>query len=161
MKKRLGVAAILLLAFCGLADSLYLTQHAESGTPLLCNVQNLSECNVVAASQYSSVFGIPLAEFGVAFYVVLFILAALELVLFDQLLRRLLQGMAIVGVVFSLYFTYLQKFIINAFCIYCFASALITLLVLIVASMIEPLPRRAAQVNASALKGDLPMPPLS
>jgi len=161
MKKRLGVVAILLLAFFGLADSLYITQHAESGTPLICNVQNLSECNVVAASQYSRVFGIPLAEFGVAFYTVLFVLAALELVLFDQLLRRLLQGMAVIGVVFSLYFTYLQMFVINAFCIYCFASALITLGVLIFASIIEPLPRRTIPESSLVLKTDLPMPPVS
>lgn len=143
--KRAGVVGILFLAFCGLADSAYLAQHELSGTPLLCNIQNLSGCNVVAASQYSYVFGIPLSELGVLFYSVIFVLAALELVIFDQLLRRALQAISLVGVVFSLYSTLVQMFIIDAFCIYCLVSAFITLLIFILASLIEPIRRRAHQ----------------
>jgi len=139
--QRIGVVLILIFAFFGLADSIYLTQHELSGTPLLCNIQNLSGCNVVAASQYSHIFGIPLAEFGILFYAVIFILAALELVLFDQLLRRTLQGISLIGLLSSLYFTFIQIFIIDAFCIYCLASALITLGIFVFATLIEPLKR--------------------
>lgn len=137
--KRVGVVAILALAFFGIADSAYLAQHEINGTPLLCNIQGLSGCNTVASSQYSQIFGIPLAEFGVLFYGVLFVLAALELVLFDRLLRRTLQVVALVGIISSLYFTYVQMFLIQAFCIYCLASAVIALLIFIFASLIEPL----------------------
>jgi len=137
--KRIGVVLMLVLAFFGLADSIYLTQHELNGTPLLCNVQNLSGCNVVAASQYSHILGIPLAEFGILFYAVIFILAALELVIFDQLLRRALQFISIVGVLSSLYFTFMQVFVIGAFCIYCFASALIALFIFIFSTRIEPI----------------------
>ena len=160
--KRAGVILILLLAFCGLADSAYLTEHELSGTPLICNIQNLSGCNVVAASQYSHIFGIPLAEFGVLFYSIMFVLAALELVLFDQLLRRVLQLVSLVGLLSSLYFTSVQIFLIGAFCIYCSASALITLFIFILATLIEPLRRRThatlgkAQHEASP---HLSMPP--
>lgn len=144
--KRAGVVLILILAFFGLADSIYLTQHELSGTPLLCNIQNLSGCNIVAASQYSHIFGIPLAEFGILFYAVLFVLAALEIVVFDQLLRRALQAVSFVGVLSSLYSTFLQIFVINAACIYCVASALITLFIFILASLIEPLKRRTRHI---------------
>lgn len=144
--KRAGVVLILILAFLGLADSIYLTQHKLSGTPLLCNIQNLSGCNIVAASQYSQIFGIPLAEFGVLFYAVLFVLAALEIVIFDQILRRALQAVSFVGVLSSLYFTFLQIFVINAACIYCIASALIALFIFILASLIEPLKRRVRHI---------------
>lgn len=140
--KRIGVVLILLLAFFGLADSIYLTQSELSGAPLICNIQNLSGCNIVAASQYSHLFGIPLAGYGVLFYGILFVLAALELVLFDQLVRRVLQVGAIIGVVASLYFTFVQVFFIGALCIYCSISAVITLLILIFASLIEPIRRR-------------------
>ena len=142
--KRLWVLCILLLAFFGLADSLYLAQHQENGTPLLCNVQNLSGCNIVAASEYSRLFGIPLSEYGVVFYGILFVLAALELVLFDQFVRRVLQIFSLLGVLASLYFTFVQAFLIGAFCIYCSVSALITLLVLVCASFIEPLRARTS-----------------
>jgi len=137
--KRIGVAAILALAFFGLADSAYLAQHELSGAPLLCNIQGLSGCNTVASSQYSQIFGIPLAEFGVLFYAVLFVLAALELVLFDRLLRRVLQAMSLIGIIASLYFTYVQVFLIGAFCIYCLASAVTALFIFILASLIEPI----------------------
>jgi uncharacterized membrane protein len=139
--KRLGVVGILILAFLGLADSAYLAEHEASGTPLLCNIQNFSGCNVVATSQYSHIFGIPLAEFGVLFYSIVFVLAALELVIFDRLLRRVLQMAALIGVAASLYFTLVQIFFIGAFCIYCLASALITVFILILASLIEPVGR--------------------
>lgn len=141
--KRAGVIAILILAFLGLADSAYIAQHEMSGTPLLCDITNLSGCNIVVASPYSYLFGIPLAEYGIIFYSILFVLAALELVIFDQLLRRVLQGVSLVGVIASLYFTLVQIFVLEAFCIYCLASALIALLILIFASFIEPLSRSA------------------
>ena len=169
--KRIGVVLVLVLAFFGLADSVYLTQHELNGTPLLCNIQNLSGCNIVASSQYSHVFGIPLAEFGILFYSIIFVLAALEIIIFDQLLRRALQAVSFVGVLFSLYFTGIQVFVIGAFCIYCFASALIALFIFILASLIEPLRRRkhhtpppTSPVSPEATQGTAPhlqMPPTS
>ncbi len=157
--KRIGVVLILVLAFFGLADSAYLTQHEIFGTPLLCNIQNLSGCNVVASSQYSHIFGIPLAEFGILFYSVIFVLAALEIVIFDQLLRRALQAISLVGVISSLYFTSVQVFVIGAFCIYCFASALTTLLIFIFATFIEPIRRRARPAPPPASPPSFGMPP--
>ena len=140
--KRIGVVGILVLAFFGLADSAYLAQHQIDGTPLICNIQNLTGCNIVADSQYSHIFGIPLAEYGVLFYTALFILAALELVLFNRQLRRVLQVVALAGVLSSICFVLIQVFLIQALCVYCEASAFITLLVLILASRIEPVRRR-------------------
>jgi uncharacterized membrane protein len=164
MLKRIGVAGILMLAFFGLADSAYLAEHEISGTPLLCSIQNLSGCNVVAASQYSHLFGQPLAVYGVFFYGIFFILAALELVLFDRFLRRVLQGISLIGVIASLYFTLIQIFVIGAFCIYCFASALTALFIFIFATLIEPIrrPRRPSTPPSSGTtKGTahLRMPP--
>lgn len=164
--KRLGVVLILILAFFGLANSAYLAQHEASGTPLLCDIQNFSGCNVVAASQYSYLFGIPLAEYGVLFYGIIFVLAALEIVIFDRLVRRVLQVAALIGVISSLYFTLVQMFLIGAFCIYCFVSALIALLILILASFIEPLrgltkppPPALPPQHFSMSHPHLPMPP--
>lgn len=153
--KRIGVVFILVFAFLGIADSAYLAQHEANGTPLICNIQSLSGCNTVASSQYSRFFGIPLAQYGVLFYSILFVLSALELIIFNRLLRRILQGISLVGIIASLYFTFVQIFIIGAFCIYCLASAIIALFIFICASSIEPI-RRNAQKNSPSY---LPMPP--
>ena len=154
--RRFAVIGILLLAFCGLADSAYLAQHEMSGTPLICNIQNLNGCNIVANSQYSRFFGVPVADYGVIFYGILFALAAFELVLLDRLLRRALQWVALVGVLASIYFTSVQIFFIGAFCIYCLASAAIALFILILAGLIEPIRRRRALHSTPA---SLSMPP--
>lgn len=158
--KRVGVIFILILAFCGLADSAYIAQHEASGTPLLCNIQNFSNCNVVAASQYSHLFGVPLADYGIMFYSIVFILAALEIVIFDQLLRRMLQIASLLGLLSSLYFVFVQMFFIGAFCIYCSVSGLITLLVFILASLIEPIRvRLTTQPSVPQPPPHLRMPP--
>lgn len=155
MKKRIGVVFILIFAFFGIADSAYLAEHEANGTPLICNIQSLSGCNTVAESQYSRFFGIPLAQYGVLFYSILFVLSALELAIFNRLLRRILQGISLVGIIASLYFTFVQIFVIGAFCIYCLASAIIALFIFICASSIEPI-RKSVQKNHPPY---LPMPP--
>lgn len=161
--KRLGVIAILVLAFCGLADSAYLAQHVASGAPVICNVQGLSNCNLVIQSKYSELFGVPLADIGVLFYSILFVLAALELIIFDAFLRRLLQVGAIIGVIASIYFVSLEAFVIHAFCEYCLTSALITLLILLFACFIERRSSGSYQIEQPLVTpsaSSLPMPPV-
>jgi uncharacterized membrane protein len=158
--KRVGVVLILFLAFFGLADSAYLAQNALSGTPLICDIQSLSGCNTVAASEYSRIFGIPLAEFGVLLYSIIFVLAALELVLFDRFLRRVLQVVSGIGAAVSLYYAFIQVFVIGAFCIYCFASSVTAILIFIFATLIEPMRRRpqSCQIESS-VSPHFPLPP--
>ncbi|KKW39419.1 hypothetical protein A3I46_00380 [Candidatus Kaiserbacteria bacterium RIFCSPLOWO2_02_FULL_54_13] len=163
--KRAGVVLILVLSFAGIADSAYLAQHKANGTPLICNIQNLSDCNIVANSQYSYIFGIPIAELGVLFYSIMFVLAALELALFDRLLRRVLQAFSLVGLLISIFSTIVQVFVINALCIYCLASALISLLIFVLATLIEPIKGTKGQTLPPPLTPPRPpflsMPPAS
>jgi len=165
--KRAGVVFILVLAFCGLSDSLYLTQNEASNTPLLCNINDLSGCNIVAASQYAHVLGIPLAEYGAMFYALIFVVAALEIVFFDQLLRRILQGLSLIGVLVSLYLTFVEIYVIHALCIYCLASAFIALLIFIFACLIEPIRKGnrndepISPLTGMPSRPHLPMPPLT
>lgn len=143
--KRVGVVIILILAFCGIADSAYIAEHEVNAISLLCDSNSLSGCNVVAANSHASLFGIPVAEYSVLFYSVLFVLAAIELFALDTLLRRTIQVISLLGFLASLYFTLVQVFVINAFCIYCLVSALIAILILIFASFIEPLQKIKAE----------------
>lgn len=163
--KRTWVFILSFLAFCGLADSAYLAQHEISGTPLVCTIKGLTDCNVVATSAYSHIFGVPTAVLGVAFYALLFIVAALELVVSHRPLRRMIQALALTGLVASLYFVGVQIFAIHAYCVYCLTSALIELIIFIIAFFIEPMPRRQEKIELPASRGfippspHLPMPP--
>lgn len=140
--KRASVVGVIILAFFGLSDSVYIAQTEAANIPLLCNVNNLSGCNIVAASRYSHLFGIPLATYGVIFFGILFVLAALELVIYNRSLRRLLQGISLIGFMVSLYFTFVEIFVIRALCIYCLVSAGIMLFVLVAVGFIEPIRKK-------------------
>ena len=144
--KRAAVAFILFFAFCGFLDSFYIARNEANNMPLFCNITGLSGCTIVAASQYSHFFGIPIAEYGMLFYASIFFAAVLELALFDRLLRRILQIISYVGIAASVYFTFLEVFVIHALCIYCVVSALITLLIFITASLLEPVKKVVQQV---------------
>ena len=157
--KRIGVVIILVLAFCGIADAAYIAQNEVTNTPFICNVQDLGGCNTVADSQYAYFFGVPVAEYGIFFYSTVFALAALELALFDRLLRRVLQGAALIGILVSAYFVSIQVYLIGAFCTYCIVSAIIALLILIFASLIEPLRARTRESLPPPSPSPLSMPP--
>lgn len=125
---------LLVLAFLGLADAWYLTANALSDTALSCDLGAvLDGCNIVAQSEYSNFLGLPLALYGVGFYAVMFCLAALVLVLPLRIFYFTLLVSGAVGSVASVYFLFVQFFLIKAICIYCIASAVMTFLFFFIA----------------------------
>ena len=103
---------ILILAFLGIADAAYLAGAALSGTELSCDLGGLDGCNVVAQSPYSEILGLPLGAYGVVFYGAFFFVAALYLAIPRRAFVRILFMLGAFGFVASLYFLYLQYFII-------------------------------------------------
>ena len=91
-------------------------------------------CNTVAYSPYGCIFGVPIGVYGLIFYLFMIVLAVL-LVFFRSSHRLRLVGLlyAVTGVLFSIYFFYLDIAFIRAFCIYCLISAILTVLLLIYA----------------------------
>jgi uncharacterized membrane protein len=133
MRQKNTLHAIAFLAFLGLLDAAYLTLAAYTHTALNCTISGLSGCNIVAQSEYSRMFGVPLALYGVAFY--LLILAAAWYVRVSHVSRGylVLFLLACVGMISSCYFMYLQLFVINALCVYCIGSFVISALVWLLA----------------------------
>lgn len=129
MNRTILITLLLVLAFLGLADSWYLFQSAITDTALTCNIGAAFDgCNIVAQSPYSHIFGIPLALFGVGFYALLFVLIALIAVFPVRLLYRVVFLLTLAGVLASVVFVFVQLVLIKALCVYCIASAGITLL---------------------------------
>ncbi len=133
MNRTILLVLMLVLTFLGLADAWYLTQSAISGTELSCSIAHLDGCNIVAQSKYSHLLGIPLALYGVVFYAVLFILAASLPLWPSRLGYRLLHIASSIGVIASVCFLFIQFVLIRALCIYCVASAVISVFVWLVA----------------------------
>jgi uncharacterized membrane protein len=130
-KLAIYVAAALLSLF-GLADAVYLTIEHVTGQSVRCTI--VAGCSEVLSSSYAVVGGVPLAAIGAAAYFSVFslaILAAFGYRVAASLLTPLVVAMFLV----SLWLIYLQAFVIRAFCQFCLFSALITLLLLVVALM--------------------------
>ena len=116
----LGVPPGLILAaldIVGLAIAAYLSVvELQGGVPVCGPIKG---CEEVARSEYSRIAGIPVAVFGVGLSLVLLTLALAwwKTDLYGLLLAH--YGLSLAGVLFEVYFLYLQVFVIGAVCIWC------------------------------------------
>ncbi|MEK9160499.1 MAG: vitamin K epoxide reductase family protein [Patescibacteria group bacterium] len=126
MTRHFFLTVLIVLTLIGLADSAYLSHSALTADPLVCDIEGLDKCNTVAASPYSKFLGIPLAVYGLGFYVLILMLTAS---LYGRTPRVLVQGLlavTVLGALASLSFLFLQIVVIKAICIYCLVSACIS-----------------------------------
>lgn len=118
------IGVILGLSLLGFADSLFIFIEKTLGGPIPCFAG--TGCDTVANSPYSKLFGIPLAVYGMAYYLAVGFITLLYLDTKKVLFARLILPITGVGFLMSLYFIYVQKFLIGAFCVYCVISAIIS-----------------------------------
>jgi uncharacterized membrane protein/predicted DsbA family dithiol-disulfide isomerase len=134
MNKKL-ILIIVLLAFIGAAlSTLLLFQHysqaeASALVNMLCGGDSAAGCEKVNHSSYSSVSGLPLAAFGIMFYLVIAFVASFSLTGDDLTMKGagkvilVLTGIALLA---DLALLGLQAFSIGAFCIICISTYLVT-----------------------------------
>src|SRR5262244_622448 len=125
---------VVVLALVGLGIAGYLTALKLGGNQaFLC--RDGSGCDIVQASRYSLLAGVPTAMWGAALYLAIAVLAALP-----RTLRRWQATFMLVSaaVAFSLYLTYLSVFEIHATCPYCLASGLVAVALLVVMVLRRP-----------------------
>lgn len=116
---------VVALALIGFADSTFLLAKRVSGGPIPC-VLGFTGCDTVSKSPYSVFLGIPLATYGMVFYLAIGLLTLLYIDTKKVLFARLILPATALGFLMSAYFIYIQKFLIGAFCVYCVFSALIS-----------------------------------
>lgn len=116
-------------AFAGLADSAYLTAKHFSGSEVPCSV--ISGCEQVLTSPYAEILGVPTALYGAAAYFGAFSLALLSAYGYRRLWNAFgaLSGIMAAA---TLWFLYLQAFVIGAFCQFCLLSAITSFALLVV-----------------------------
>lgn len=103
----------LLLGVVGVFVCGYLTYTRIFGGDLVCG---LTSCGVVNTSKYAIFLGIPVSFWGLGFY-----LLVISLILLKK--RALLFVLTTLGLLFSIYLTYLEAFVIKAWCQWCILSA--------------------------------------
>ena len=122
---------IAIAAFIGFLDSSYLTVNHYSGAELNCSLTK--GCGEVTTSEYSKIFGIPLALLGMLYYISVLITAFAYFDTKKKVLLKLLLPLTSAGILASAYFVYLQLFVIHAICQYCMLSAITSTLLFILA----------------------------
>jgi uncharacterized membrane protein len=126
MNRRMLMA---LIALIGVFVSLYLTLYKLGyiGT-LACGTGG---CETVQLSKWGDFLGVPVAGWGVVYYVAVLGLAIASVQERFAGSRRLTSGLLIVtgwGLLFTLWLTYLELFVIHAICRWCVGSAAMTIL---------------------------------
>lgn len=105
--------SLLALSVLGIGISAYLAYAKLTGSHLVCGTN--TGCDIVQNSPYSTLLGIPLGLWGMVYYFSLFF------VLFKNI--NWLQMIAILwGLVFSLYLTSIEAFVLHTFCFWCLGS---------------------------------------
>jgi len=125
----------LIVAVIGFVDSLYLAIAYYTGTPLSC--ETINGCNEVAQSGYSYVAGVSLPTLGIIYYA--FTMLNIFLYLFKPVnyTVTILAFLTTLGLLASLYFIYLQLYVIGAICIYCMISAVAATILFVISIFIR------------------------
>lgn len=110
---------IFILSIFGLILAIYVLQSFLRQSSIVCLN---SGCETVRKSSSSYIFGIPVPAFGLIGYTALTVLTFLRTMSKDIRLLQWVRGIAIFGVVFVLWFTYTEIFIIKAVCTWCAVS---------------------------------------
>jgi vitamin-K-epoxide reductase (warfarin-sensitive) len=116
---------IVLAALGIIASSLALREHYRTYGDAPCDINEKWDCGIVNHSPFAVFFGIPVADIGIAGYLLLGFLA------FKRFYRPLLAA-ALIALSFSLYLAHIEASILGVWCIYCaFSLGLISLITLL------------------------------
>ena len=125
--------AVPVLVTAGLVVAGYLTYVETTANMVECGVA-IPGCVTVQTSTYAKLFGFfPIALLGVIGYVVIlasWILLKIVAPSKQDLVSLVLWAFCMFGVLFSIYLTYLEAFIIHATCSWCILSAVLMILLL-------------------------------
>lgn len=134
MDSKLRITSII-LAILGLLDSIYLVWVKFTGNYAICGP--IGNCESVNSSQYSEIFGVPIALLGAGAYLVMVVLLLLEPrgSFWAESGPIIVFGMSLIGVLYSIYLTYIEIAILKAICPYCVISAIILVSLLIISAI--------------------------
>ncbi|MEM7402647.1 MAG: vitamin K epoxide reductase family protein [Myxococcota bacterium] len=119
--------AVALLSLLGLAVALYLAYVEASHNSVVCGP--VGNCAAVQQSEYAKLLGVPVAYLGVLAYVAILWAWICAKVAKQGLLARAANWFvwltSVGGVLFSIYLTFLEPFVIGATCAWCLTSAVV------------------------------------
>jgi uncharacterized membrane protein len=121
-------AVLTILAVAGLVTSAYLTYSHYADDPTVC--AGIGSCEFVQTSKYSEIAGVPVALMGLAYFIAMICLCGVRLLrgeAVDSWVRPVVFTLTLGSSFFVAYLTYVELFVIDAICVWCVATASITI----------------------------------
>lgn len=135
-RNRILFVLVSVLSLAGMGVSaVSLQRHYAKSSSDFCDLSQNFNCDIVNRSEYSEIQGIPVAAMGVAGYAALFLLSTLWKSK-PQTPARLL-GVAVVGLAFALYLTYVEAHELKTWCILCLGSQVLIFLIMLLSVIIK------------------------
>jgi len=118
MQKKNFLICLLTLSILGLAVSIYLVYnhyypHLQGG---ICDITASVSCTVVNSGMYSTIFGIPVAMYGILWFLILGIFSWKSRQ--DKKAISKLLGWNVLGILLVFYFVYIE-YLLGTFCPFC------------------------------------------
>lgn len=122
---------IFIFSLLGFGVSAFLFYEYTVSGSVLCPIGG--GCDIVRASPFANFFGIPIPIFGIVYYLTMAILAVVHShQLPHKLVRKLQVLSAAAAVAFGIYLTFLEAFVIKAYCFWCVLSFIISVIIFLV-----------------------------
>lgn len=117
----------IVLCIIGIGVAAYLASAKLADTELVCAETSSLDCNAVQSSAYSEIAGIPISVLGLGAYAAFLVLLVFEntIQIITDYGRMVMFAMALFGVVYSGYLTYIEAYVLEKWCQYCIVSALL------------------------------------
>jgi vitamin-K-epoxide reductase (warfarin-sensitive) len=133
---RVLLLAIAVLSSAGaIVSGVSLERHYAKSATSYCDFGEKFNCDIVNRSEYSEMMGIPVAGIGVVGYGVLFALSTFYRARAKTPLRLLMA--AIAGLVFALYLTYVEGYVLTTWCVLCLTSLGLIFLISVLAGVVK------------------------
>lgn len=110
-----------IVSLIGIADAVYIAINYYNGVVPPCSL--LNGCKTILTSEYSEIFGVPIALIGALFYLTVFLSALTYLKTKNNKIIISILILTASAFLISLFLIYLQLFEIKAICEYCLISA--------------------------------------
>lgn len=128
-----ALGLIPVLALLGVGVAAYLTFVETRNVSPICGP--IGDCGKVQSGPYARLFGVlPVGLLGLVGYLAVLVAALVARLAgrwLGDLARLALFAMAVFGVLFSIYLTYLELFVIHAVCMWCLSSAVLMTLIMV------------------------------
>ena len=133
----LGIAK-LVLTIIGVFITGYIFISEAFNTDTICPRNATFNCDLVQHSIYSKIGPIPIIYLGFGAYLVILAILLFQkrVPLLQQRGKMIVFALTLFGFLFSAYLTYIEAFVLQAWCIWCLSSA-ITMTLLFIVSLID------------------------